>query len=143
MRMLVLSIVLLCSGCVVSPLPPAVPVSSVAVPPAVLSEECREFSTPVVINGRQRKAQGTACLQADGSWKIDQSVATAPSQAYVLMPRVYRPYYPPYYLSDPWFYGPTLFFGGAFIGGGWGYEHHHPGWHGAWRPWPPRHYGRR
>jgi hypothetical protein len=131
MRRLALLIVLSCSACV-APMP-------VASPPGALAEaSCREFATPVTIDGRKESAHGTACLQGDGSWKIDQSVASAPVQSYVVMPPVYRPYYPPYYWSDPWFYGPTLFLGGVFIGGGWGYDHRHPGWHGAW---PPRRRG--
>lgn len=31
---------------------------------------CREYQTTVVIEGKQDKAHGTACRQADGSWKI-------------------------------------------------------------------------
>lgn len=33
---------------------------------------CREFTTTVVIAGQQEEAYGTACRQADGSWKIQQ-----------------------------------------------------------------------
>ncbi|MFC1673618.1 RT0821/Lpp0805 family surface protein [Pseudomonadota bacterium] len=31
---------------------------------------CREFTQDVVIDGRVREATGTACRQADGSWRI-------------------------------------------------------------------------
>ncbi len=31
---------------------------------------CREYQTTVVIEGKQDNAHGTACRQADGSWKI-------------------------------------------------------------------------
>lgn len=31
---------------------------------------CREYQTTVVIEGKQDKAYGTACRQADGTWKI-------------------------------------------------------------------------
>ncbi len=31
---------------------------------------CREFQQAVTINGEQETAYGTACLQADGSWRI-------------------------------------------------------------------------
>jgi hypothetical protein len=32
--------------------------------------ECREFEQTVVIDGKPQNAYGTACRQADGSWKI-------------------------------------------------------------------------
>lgn len=31
---------------------------------------CREFTTVVYVGGKQEEAYGTACRQADGSWKI-------------------------------------------------------------------------
>jgi surface antigen len=31
---------------------------------------CREYQTTVTVGGKQEKAYGTACRQADGSWKI-------------------------------------------------------------------------
>lgn len=31
---------------------------------------CREFTTVVMVGGQQQEAYGTACRQADGSWKI-------------------------------------------------------------------------
>lgn len=133
MRAFVLLVVLACSACVAP-----VPMPGVGVPfapPAVVEEpDCRDFSTPVVVNGRAERAHGTACLQPDGSWRIKQSIANAPPQIYVTVPHVYRPYYPPPYWSNRWFYGPPLFLGHVFIGGGWGYAHPHPGWHGAWGP---------
>ena len=33
---------------------------------------CREFTTTVSIGGQTEKAYGTACRQADGSWKIQE-----------------------------------------------------------------------
>ena len=33
---------------------------------------CREFQTSVTVNGKVQNAYGTACRQADGSWKITQ-----------------------------------------------------------------------
>ena len=106
--------------------------------------QCREFNTPVTIGGMQQQATGTACLQPDGSWKIQQSIAGQPPQVYVVAPQVYRPYYPAAYLADPWYYGPPLFVSGVFIGGGWGYYHHHGGWYGSWHGgWRGGHYGYR
>ena len=137
MRAPLLFTVLLCSACVVapppSPYPPLAPPQAVQPQATPSGQTCREFDTPVMINGREQQAHGTACLQPDGSWKVEQNIAGQTPQAYVIQPQTYQPYYPPDYLSNPWFYGPPLFFGGAFIGGGWGYHHHHGGWHGAWR----------
>lgn len=31
---------------------------------------CREFTTEAVIGGKREKVYGTACRQADGSWKV-------------------------------------------------------------------------
>jgi surface antigen len=31
---------------------------------------CREYTTEVVVGGQQETAYGTACRQADGSWKV-------------------------------------------------------------------------
>lgn len=121
---------LLCAAC--APVPPrAVPVAVAAPPP----QSCREFNTSVMVGGAPQRAYGTACLQPDGSWRIQQMV-TGPTtvvvpepQTYVVAPRVYRPYYPPAYVANPWVYGPPLFVGGVYVGGGWG---HHGGWHGGY-----------
>lgn len=133
-----LVLVVACSACAVQPPPRAVvvPAAPVAAAP-VTQPQCREFSTSVVVGGRPQQMFGTACLQPDGTWKIDQSLPSQPVQAYVVPPQVYRPYYPPAYLADPWYYGPPLFIGGVFVGGGWG-VHGHAGWHGAWPAHPHR-----
>jgi hypothetical protein len=134
MRATVLLMALLCSACVVEPPPPPPVVASVPPPPpAPVPQGCREFNTPVTIGGVEQQAYGTACLQPDGSWKIDQNVAGQPPQTYVVPPQVYQPYYPPAYRADPWLYGPPLFVGGVFVGGGWGHRHHHHGWRGGYR----------
>jgi hypothetical protein len=137
MRALTVLIVLLCSACVIQPLPPPYPPAAIpqAAPPqaAASAQACREFDTPVTINGQEQEAHGTACLQPDGTWRVEQDVAGQAPQTYVIQPPVYQPYYPSAYLVDPWFYGPPLFSSGIFIGGGWGFRHHHGGWHGAWR----------
>ena len=36
------------------------------------SQPCREFTTTIVIGDNEYKGYGTACRQADGSWKISQ-----------------------------------------------------------------------
>lgn len=131
MRIFPVVVMLLCTGCVVAPPPP--PYTLAAIPQSEPSQQaCREFDTPVTINGQQQKAHGTACLQPDGSWKVEQNLPNEASQTYILAPPDYQQYYPPAYVADPWFYGPPLFFSGVFIGGGWGYHHAHGGWHGAW-----------
>jgi len=33
-------------------------------------EECRDFESSVIIDGREEKASGRACRQEDGAWKI-------------------------------------------------------------------------
>lgn len=36
------------------------------------NEACREFESTIYVDGREETATGTACRQADGTWKIDQ-----------------------------------------------------------------------
>ncbi|NTU76325.1 MAG: hypothetical protein HGA90_00670 [Alphaproteobacteria bacterium] len=36
------------------------------------SSYCREFTQQVRIDGRLQESYGTACLQSDGSWKIER-----------------------------------------------------------------------
>jgi surface antigen len=31
---------------------------------------CREFTSTIVVGGKEEQGHGTACRQADGSWKI-------------------------------------------------------------------------
>ena len=148
MRTVVILGLLLCSACIVQqpPYPRAAsappPGPQAGLPPVASAQQtCREFDTPVIIAGRQEQAHGTACLQPDGSWSVQQSVADQPPQTYVVPPQQYQAYYPPDYVADPWYYGPPLFVGGFFVGGGWGFHHHHGGWHGHWNggPWIHRH----
>jgi surface antigen len=35
-------------------------------------QDCREYYTTITIDGRQERAMGRACRQADGTWKIVQ-----------------------------------------------------------------------
>ena len=68
----------------VEPLPPPVappPVAPQAPPPAASAPSdlyCREFSTPVIIDGTTLPAHGFACRQLDGSWKIVPSLPKQP-----------------------------------------------------------------
>jgi surface antigen len=34
---------------------------------------CREYQTTVLIDGKQERATGTACRQADGTWRVVNS----------------------------------------------------------------------
>ena len=78
MRALALSLVLACSACVVAPYPPYAPYPYAAYPPVAApppqapaeQQNCRDFDTPVIIDGQQQQAHGTACQQPDGSWKV-------------------------------------------------------------------------
>ena len=36
------------------------------------NQPCREFTTTVMVGGEAQQGYGTACRQADGSWKIQQ-----------------------------------------------------------------------
>ncbi|MDA1107675.1 MAG: RT0821/Lpp0805 family surface protein [Proteobacteria bacterium] len=33
-------------------------------------QNCREYNTTITVDGKKQTAHGTACRQADGSWKI-------------------------------------------------------------------------
>ncbi len=87
---------------------------------------CRDYTIPVVIDGRTVLAKGHACLQPNGSWRVTQKTPGLPTQVYVVPPPAMPPpgypnpdpyasqypypYPPPVY--DPWFYGPPFWFGG-------------------------------
>jgi hypothetical protein len=55
------------SGTVTAP-PPGAP--TVAPVGSTGRPECREFQQTITINGKTEKAYGTACRQADGTWRI-------------------------------------------------------------------------
>lgn len=79
--------------------------------------DCREFTTPVTVEGKQQQAVGQACQQPDGSWKITQNTPGLAPQVYTLPPQaIYASPYPdPYYWEDPWIYGPAFFAGGSIF----------------------------
>lgn len=96
------------------------PLANAVGPP---SGECREYSTTVISSGQPLQVRGRACLQPDGSWRIDVPAAAAsgpPGQA-----MLYPAY--PYPLYEPWypypFYTGSAFFGGAFLFSD--HDHHH------------------
>lgn len=66
---------------------------------------CREYQQVIIIGGKKEKGYGTACRQADGSWRIVapgsvSEVSPGPSKEIV---RTYR-YYDPWAFSYPYAY---------------------------------------
>lgn len=78
---------------------------------------CREFNQTVTIGGQQQQAWGTACRQADGSWRL-QRAATAevppPLPRYVPAPpapvTVYAPPPPVIYTYSPVYFPPGYYY---------------------------------
>jgi hypothetical protein len=79
-------------------------------------QPCREYQRTIVIGGREERGYGSACRQADGTWRtVATQRAAAPverrTNVYVReVPRsYYYPYYPyryyPYGYYAPWGYG--------------------------------------
>jgi hypothetical protein len=93
--------------------------------------DCREFTAPVTINGRQELASGQACRQPDGSWRITQSTPGLPPQVYALPPEaIYAAPYPyPYYWTNPWAFAPPFFVGGSILFADGFHRFHHRGFH--------------
>lgn len=106
--------------------------------------DCRPYTRTVTFaDGTQRQAQGTACLAADGVWRVTQESLTplsaplppqvyyAPPVYYPVSPQVYYapppvPAYYPYYptLYNPWapsYYGTSVSFGVVYRG----HDHDH------------------
>ena len=52
------------------PAPVAVPVPAYQAAPVTDTSYCREFQGQVLVGGLPQQSFGTACLQSDGSWKI-------------------------------------------------------------------------
>ena len=112
--------------------------SAQAVAPA---QNCREFTTQVIVGGHPQQAVGQACQQPDGTWRVVRETPGLPQQAYTVPPQAMAygygyPYaYPyPYPYPYPYYWGPSyagwpFFFGGSvFLGGGF---HHHGFGHGG------------
>jgi hypothetical protein len=115
-------------GCtVVRPLPQVA-----AAPAASPSRYCREYTATGMVGGRPQETVGTACLDADGHWRIVPGEGTAEQQAGGAAPPpvVTYPYpypYPAYSYLYPYpaWYGPRVSLGFGFRFGG----HHHHGYH--------------
>jgi hypothetical protein len=114
---------LLLAGCVVHEVPVATPVSAAA-PATQQAQNCREFQDTVTVDGKQQRAYGTTCQEADGSWHIAAPATTNPppiASAPVAVPAYPAypayPYYYPYY-GYPAYYGPSVGVGFRF-GGHW------------------------
>jgi len=109
------------SGCVAYPAYPTYQVAQTApvasnAPPS----NCREEQHTVVIDGKQQQAFGTACQQADGTWRLVDQTPQPPSQTVVVQQATpYYPYpYPAYYGYYPYYAGPSI---GIGFGGRWGH----------------------
>jgi surface antigen len=74
----------LCAGCAVPPPPPAPELISqlTATVPAD-NPECREFRTPVTVNGQQQEIVGRACRWPDGSWRWQSGMGPLPVISHV------------------------------------------------------------
>src|SRR5262245_22260856 len=106
---------LILAGCAAQAPPNATDASLV---PTQDLQECREFTTLVMVEGQQRQAVGQTCQQPDGSWQVTLNTPGLPQQVYTLPPQAIQQYaYPdPYYYRwDPWFYGPPFVGGQVFV----------------------------
>lgn len=87
---------------------------------------CREYTVPITVGGKEEQAYGKACQQPDGTWQIvapsagPEGAAGAPSVAQSTI--IYPAY--PYYYYDPW-WGPPWWGFGGFVGFGFHDHHHH------------------
>ena len=105
------------------------------------ADPCRTYSRTVNFgDGTSRQAQGTACQDEDGVWRVTQEnlvplAAPLPPEVYYGPPAYYPPpsyyypryYYDPFYYPYPYYYGPSLSFGFEFHDhdhGHWGGHHH-------------------
>lgn len=78
----------------------AVAILGLSASAAQAHEYCREYDTPIVINGKHHTIYGTACMQPDGTWRqvstegmdftpfaTPQPAPYVPQQAYITQPR--------------------------------------------------------
>ena len=76
--------VLSCAAC--QPLPDAgIVTTGAGQPPPAANQsqpDCRPFSAPVTAAGQPQQANGQACRQADGSWRVVQNTPGLPTQEY-------------------------------------------------------------
>ncbi|MBO0739065.1 MAG: hypothetical protein J2P48_21360, partial [Alphaproteobacteria bacterium] len=65
------AIVVTCAACQTQP--DATPLAGRAGQPQTLQASCRDFAAPVTTGGKPERAQGQACEQPDGSWRVVQN----------------------------------------------------------------------
>jgi surface antigen len=87
MRMIsTVAIVLACAAC--QPYAHSMVVATAPGQPQSLQNEaapdCREFSAPVTTAGRREEANGRACRQPDGTWRVAQNTPGLPTQEYLV-----------------------------------------------------------
>jgi len=91
-------------------------------------QPCREYQRTIVIGGREERGYGTACRQADGTWRTvaTQRAAAPPVErrTNVYVREVPRSYYYPYY---PYGYYPYRYYPyGYYAPWGYGYPYWYP-----------------
>lgn len=79
-----------CAGCTAAQAPP---IATLAPPPSPAAN-CRSYSSQVVIDNTAQTLTGTACRQADGSWRIAQTVGGQPGAVVVVYPPANYAYAP-------------------------------------------------
>jgi surface antigen len=124
-----LALALACVATLIKPGSSAAAIEPAQYQPNQPNADCREFTMPVVINGRQEQATGRACRQPDGSWQVTQQAPGAPEMVYTLPPQaIYPSPYPyPYYWMEPWAFAPPFFVGGSILFADGFHRFHHRG----------------
>ncbi len=88
--MLGLALSLICAACTAatntSPSSVAIPQSATLISVSSPPQNCREYTTPVLVGGKNERASGVACEQADGSWRITDNTPGLPPQIYMMPP---------------------------------------------------------
>jgi surface antigen len=86
---LCLALPLFCAACTrpaYTPPPTAIVIPQSAARVSAAPQNCREYTTPVLVGGRSETASGVACEQADGSWRIVDNTPGLPPQSYTMPP---------------------------------------------------------
>ena len=94
-----------------APTPPVISQVTMTVPAG--NPNCREWTATATIEGKLQPIVGRACLQPNGTWKVNEGTPQQPDQY------VYA-YVPPYdgslYAYDPWLWWPPIGVSvGAFV----------------------------
>jgi hypothetical protein len=121
-----MAMALACAAC--QPLPDATlgapagqpqPMSAGGTQPPSVQPTCSSYTVPLTVGGQPQNAVVEACQQADGSWRVTQTIPGLPPQVYEVPPPAASPYPSPYSYPEAYPYP-------DFYDWGWG-------WGGA--PW--------